>query len=123
MGDRSQVVIKSGEERVYLYSHWGGSDVYKSAARALDKAPDRHSDSEYLARIVFQEMIGENTGTTGFGIGVSKHLDTEHPFLVLDCDAEEAYFEPAPYGKEFPEGRMKFPDFSAKALAGEFDSL
>ena len=125
MGDRAQVAIKSGNEKVYLYAHWSGTEVYKAAAQAVIDAPDRHNDPEYFARVVFCRMVSKNDllETTGFGIGLHKHGDTEHPIPIFDCDSGKVRFEKASSYDEVPAGDMTFKQFAVDALAGKFDEL
>ena len=94
MGDRSQVCIKDNDARVYLYSHWGGKDIYTAAVRGLKRAPDRWDNPEYLARNIFCEMVkGQENETTGFGIGVTEHGDIEHPVPVFDVNTQIVTWE------------------------------
>ncbi len=73
MGDRAQVFIEA--EGVYLYTHWGADYLVEAVRNAL-KRKERWDDQEYLARIVFCEMVrGYESETTGFGIGTSEHGD------------------------------------------------
>lgn len=75
MGDRANVYIHEGDEPgVYLYSHWGGTELPKLIWEALktDRAQNRADDAPYLARILFEEMISEDLGSeTGYGIWTS----------------------------------------------------
>jgi hypothetical protein len=88
MGDRAQVLIQRNDERVYLYAHWSGSDLPATVQRAL-KRKQRWTDLEYLARIVFCEMIkGQEAEETGFGIGTAEHGDLDHPVIVVDVDKQ-----------------------------------
>jgi len=88
MGDRAQVAIKDGKRKVYLYTHSNGSELADTVKTALAKQW-RWADPEYLARIVFCEMIkGAEANETGFGIGTAKHGDLDHPLIVLDCRAQ-----------------------------------
>lgn len=92
MGDRANVVIREGAEHVFIYSHWGGSDIFAMARRALAKQW-RWDDPSYLVRIVYDEIVKGNEGTeTGFGIWPSRP-DNEHPVLVLDCATKQVTFE------------------------------
>ena len=94
MGDRSQVCIKDDDARVYLYSHWGGEDIYHAAAQGLKRAPDRWQDPEHLARNIFCEMVRDSENeTTGFGIGVAEHGDIEHPVPVFDVNTQMVTWE------------------------------
>lgn len=69
MGDRSNIIIKSGNSKVYLYTHWGGSELKNVLKKALERGKNRWDDGQYLARIIFCEMIKDDVmGETGFGI-------------------------------------------------------
>ncbi len=68
MGDRGNIIVKDGGSKVYLYTHWSGSQLPEILKEALIKGEDRWDDGPYLARIIFQEMLDGDTGTTGFGI-------------------------------------------------------
>lgn len=84
MGDRGQVHIK--DEGVWLYSHWGATDLIETVRTALKKKW-RWYDPEYLARIIFDEMIGgEQGGEAGYGIGKAQHGDVWR-VIKLDCKA------------------------------------
>lgn len=74
MGDRGHVYIEPGDGTpgVWFYTHWAGSSLPGTVADALDRGRDRWSDDQYLARIIFCEMVQpEVLGTTGYGIGAS----------------------------------------------------
>lgn len=96
MGDRAQVFMK--DEGVYLYTHWGAPGLVKTVQRALARR-ERWNDPEYLARIIFCEMVkGEEHEPTGFGIGGEQHGDVwrivevhcaEDKVRVLDIGWEE----------------------------------
>lgn len=103
MGDRANIRIKQlfpptpeGEEPqfVYLYTHWGGTELPQTLAKALDSKAGRSrwDDESYLARIIFCHMLAEGNGlntddVTGFGISCSPP-DNEHPYLDVDCLAQ-----------------------------------
>lgn len=92
MGDRANVVVAEGDDKVFLYTHWGGNSYVQDAVRSLGRGRDE--DAPYLARIVFCEMIkrnGDLDGETGFGIS-TRLCDNEHPILVLDVTKQQAYF-------------------------------
>lgn len=85
MGDRANVFVKDfqGNTGVYLYSHWGGSDLPVIVQRALARH-ERWDDNPYLARIIFCEMVkGDPSGTTGYGIS-STVGDGHNRILVID---------------------------------------
>lgn len=84
MGDRANVRVQDADGHVYLYTHWGGTNLPHVVQMALQRK-QRWDDPAYLARIVFCEMVkGDVEGETGFGIYYDI-VDNEHPILVLDC--------------------------------------
>jgi hypothetical protein len=89
MGDRGNIYIKGAD--VYLYSHWTGSDLGAVAAKALARHPGRWADDQYLARIVFCEMVSKDDwhGETGFGISHTIG-DNGGPIIVLDPETKTA---------------------------------
>lgn len=96
MGDRGNIKLV-GElnfpREAYLYTHWGGSDMKQILAEALEKSRSRWDDGSYLARVIFQTLIGKDDGVTGFGLSTEPG-DNEHPFLVVDVDANQVWEEP-----------------------------
>jgi len=89
MGDRGNITIRqwNSEDRVYLYTHWGGSEIGSTLQNAL-KRQWRWSDPAYLARIIFDEMTGDDHGQEGgFGIATSAP-DNEHLVLDVDCQTQ-----------------------------------
>lgn len=88
MGDRAQVAIKQGAKTVYLYTHWGGSEL-PSVVRAALARQQRWDDPEYLTRIIFCQMVKRDVDAeTGFGIGTQLHDDNEHPLITVDPDKQ-----------------------------------
>jgi hypothetical protein len=71
MGDRAVIGFKADTEAipVFLYAHWGGSDRYKDAMRAIEAARPRWNDHAYATRIGISQIV-ENywAEETGFGI-------------------------------------------------------
>lgn len=124
MGDRAQVCIKDGEDRVYLYGHWSGTGIYKAAAKALRRVPGRWTDSEYLARAIFCEMVRDDIdGETGYGIGLHQHGDIEHAIPVFDCETRQVTWESHDGEPVAPGNNCAFVDFASRALAGHFNNL
>jgi len=90
MGDRGQVLMV--DEKVYLYTHWGASDLVETVRRALARR-QRWNDPGYLARIIFCEMVGDDVkGETGFGIGTTDHEDVWKQISV-DCKSQKVFIE------------------------------
>lgn len=93
MGDRANVVILQRPQQdqelggIYLYTHWGGSDLPIVLRNALARGL-RWTDEQYLARIIFCEMVrGLESEETGFGI--SNYLaDNDRPLIEVDANAQ-----------------------------------
>jgi hypothetical protein len=84
MGDRANVLVKDGDSRVYLYTHWNGWFLPDTLQAALRRGRDRWIDGQYLARIIFCEMVKETEmETTGYGI-FSDIRDNGHDILSVD---------------------------------------
>ena len=87
MGCRGQVkVIGEYSGDVYLYSHWRAIDLPGIVWEVLSKR-QRWDDSEYLARMIFSEMIKDELDEeTGYGIGTKEHGDIEI-LVTVNCIA------------------------------------
>ena len=129
MGDRGSIVLqydsadKLRTREIYLYTHWGGSDIPVVVQTSLNKRW-RWEDASYLARILFSELVkGHEDGETGYGIDVEPP-DNEHDFLVVDFDRQEVRQEDADSRRvkarwtfeaycavDFEEGVGTLPDF------------
>jgi hypothetical protein len=129
MGDRGNVVIVGSDHPpIYLYSHWGGSELPFDVQRALRNGKSRWNDGAYLTRIIWDHVIGAvPSGTTpemlddykekeklrpqykpsltGFGIATYQ-CDNEHLFVVVDPETRMVSF------------REEGADLSAAVLAG-----
>jgi hypothetical protein len=72
MGDRNNIKITySNGQSLYLYSHWGGSELREIVSSALETS-GRVTDESYFARVLFSRMLMEGDpgldGETGYGI-------------------------------------------------------
>jgi len=86
MGDRANIVVKSSNEQVCLYTHWNGSNVSETLKDALIRGKDRWDDFQYLTRIIFCEMIRDDwQSTTGFGI-TQNIYDGDDNVIYVDVD-------------------------------------
>lgn len=91
MGDRGNIYVVDQDPAhgIYLYSHWGGSDLPKWLAVTLQTPAargrwgDGWSDSAYLTRIICSAMFGDAVGPTGFGVSTFLS-DNEYPITILD---------------------------------------
>jgi hypothetical protein len=99
MGDRANIAIEQGDgSRVWLYSHWGGSEMPETLQKAL-RLRERWDDTAYFASIVYLTMRDGNDATTGFGI-TTRITDNEYPILVVDCDKQSITIEDEPGGTQ-----------------------
>ena len=109
MGTRAQCLIK--QEGVYLYQHWDGGDLMNTVVKAVNSpnGKGRHSDPEYLARIIFCQMVKNNIdGETGYGIGTEQHSDIAY-LVTVDCDKRTITEERVVYdGKKIINSRVFF---------------
>ena len=88
MGCRGQVRIKdSYGNSVFLYTHWGACELKEDVALALARRK-RWTDSEYLTRIIFDQMKGNDLGHLSFGIGTTEHGDIEQ-LITIDCENKQ----------------------------------
>lgn len=91
MGDRGNIFVKNTTYEkstgIYLYSHWGGSELKQTLQDAL-KRTDRWQDEPYLTRVIFSTMIKDHVeGDTGFGI--STYLtDNENDIVMVDTGTQ-----------------------------------
>lgn len=96
MGDRANVIVKSGGEQVCLYSHWEGAKLPQTLRAAMNRGETRWDDSQYLARIIFCEMVkGHEMDTTGFGISQSI-VDGGNAILEVDVDKKTVQINQKP---------------------------
>lgn len=99
MGSRAQVHIK--DTGVYLYTHWGANHIEQDVIRAIGKQV-RWTDPEYLTRIIFDSMKGNNIESeTGYGIGTQVHGDIE-TLVTVSCDKKTIRVEYM-YSDELPK--------------------
>jgi len=92
MGDRAQVKFITEEKDIYFYTHWDASRLEDTVVNALKRGTGRHDDPEYLARIIFCEMVKDSIlETTGYGIGFDQHGDVNR-VIIVDCDNQDVTF-------------------------------
>ena len=84
MGDRANVQVVSDDDSVFLYSHWGGTELLFVLQNALSRRV-RWDDHAYLARIIFGEMVKDDVlGELSYGIS-SSPPDGGDRTLRVDC--------------------------------------
>jgi len=83
---------------LYLYSNWDGDELPLVVASALVRGQDRWNDPEYLARIIFCEMVKDSVLDTN-GFGISTYPQTS------ECAEVHVYFD-------WPAGRVEVDGLS-----------
>lgn len=90
---RGNIVVRTTGPDLYLYTHWGGYALDDILKRALKRGEDRWNDDQYLARIIFCEMVKEDIdGTMGYGVGTELG-DNEYDLLICDTVTRTVYRE------------------------------
>lgn len=84
MGDRGHVHIE--DTGVWLYTHWNASELTETVATAIGYGW-RLGQPPYLTRIIFDEMVGDQQGTsTGYGIQTEPQSDV---WLVINVNCDK----------------------------------
>jgi len=100
MGDRASVYFvdqMDNENKIglYLYTHWGGALLKKTVQKVLAKT-ERWNDSQYLARMIFCQMLqdfeGKLEGITGFGISTFEG-DNDNPTIEVNVPLQKVITE------------------------------
>mgnify|MGYP003135491006 CR=1 FL=1 len=120
MGDRGNIGIIQPEGAVFLYAHWGGSDVKQATAQALAKGGE--CDYTYFTRIAMNELQGDQRGVKGFGISVGTPCDNEYDIPIVYWEDGKPVVEMLPYSwwRTFDKWG---PGFAHRHTAEEFISL
>jgi len=94
MGDRANVYVHHGSRPgVYLYTHWAGSELPATVVNALQRGRGRWDDDQYLARIIFCEMIKNDVdGETGYGISAEVG-DGDDRIVDVDTATQQIRFK------------------------------
>jgi len=95
MGDRNNIKITySTGQSVYLYSHWGGSELKDIVVHALETS-GRVEDESYFARVLFCAMVAESDdlrGETGYGIApYVVDQDANNKMIHIDYSTKYAH--------------------------------
>lgn len=88
MGDRAVIGFKADKEAipVFLYSHWGGSDRFLDAQRAIEAARSRWEDPDYATRIGISQIVAHLwPEELGFGIsaGHNSFSSPDYPDVTI----------------------------------------
>jgi hypothetical protein len=90
MGDRANTLFKQVDGgKIYFYTHWDGRNLPNTLQKALRRGEDRWNDEQYLARIIFCEMIQDDVlSNTGYGISTYEG-DNQRSLLIVDIKKQE----------------------------------
>jgi hypothetical protein len=122
MGERGNICVKQAQGQVWFYTHWRGHEIKTVVQNALKKK-ERWDDGEYLARIIFDELRGDDSGTTGFGISTCMG-DNSYPIVLVDCVKKAVFIvnEDQIFLGQPPDriqGGILFSDFCEQTLQEE----
>ena len=118
------VGLKDGNDTLYLYSHWGGFEMFAQLANALKVVIDngRLNDPAYATRIVVSQIIGDGWNSPlGYGLSDNQVYDVEHSVPVVNWTdgTVSLYNNVYPFVQDNPKftmGIQAFVDKYAKAL-------
>jgi hypothetical protein len=83
---KGQVHIE--DENVWLYTEYEGYDIRNIVCKALRRGKSSWNNPEYLARIIFSEMIRDHIDDTkDYGIGTRKHSGVEWS-IEIGCQSQ-----------------------------------
>ncbi len=104
-----QVEIISPFGRVYLYTHDTARNLLSNVYNVLIEEK-RWDDPDYLARMIFCEMIPQEfwNSDSGFGIGTQLYVDTE---LLISLDTVAQKITVSSGMHEFENFNMSFKEF------------
>jgi hypothetical protein len=96
VGDRGNIFFVDAHGKqlggLYMYSHWAGSTIWKVVRSALERGRERWGDPQYLARIMFCELVRDSVlDDTGYGLGTSIG-DNGHAIVRVDDDDSRVSF-------------------------------
>lgn len=98
MGNRGNIAViqdKERKEQVWLYSHWGGSELPAALQRGIAASKSRWDDVSYCTKIIFGHAVPADNWKqeTGYGISTSMQ-DNQHPINVVDLAAKQVFTMP-----------------------------
>ncbi len=93
MGDRGNIaIIQRDNEQVWLYSHWGGTELPERLKDGLTIGQGRWNDDSYLAKIIIGAAVPADNWKQETGYGISTHMqDNEHDILVVDIPVQRVF--------------------------------
>lgn len=83
MGDRGNIIVED-DGKIYLYTHYSGSDLPQIVARGLERGKNRWDDGPYLTRILFCELLPQDEWNGEIGYGISTYLGDGGTEVTVD---------------------------------------
>lgn len=119
MGDRSNVLFRSGKDGIGVYAHWGGESIADAAMRVIHSRAfrGRLGDAHYAMRIgvqiVLETLGADSKSDTGFGLWTPQTGpdDNEYRWVVIDVDSGDL-FVAKNWKKPLPSERVARPTVS-----------
>ena len=116
MGDRSNVLFRSGKDGIGVYAHWSGEEMADAAMKVIHSKAfnERLGDATYAMRIgvqiVLETLGADSKSDTGFGLWTPSTGpdDNEYRWVVIDVDSGDL-FVAKNWKKPLPSERVTKP--------------
>lgn len=125
LGDRGNIaVLQSDGDQVWLYSHWGGTELPERLQDGLAAGRGRWNDEPYLTKIIFGYAVPNDNWQEETGYGISCRMqDNEHPINVVDIPKQRVF---TMLESQLKDGKVppdyepdKWQSFQEYALSGQ----
>lgn len=106
MGARTTFTfITEPDQKIVLYSHWGGETKAQHFAEAVAKAEPRWDDETYCLRIMVSQLVGDYWDSeTGFGLWTTEYFEESYdPITIHVRDKMITYLDRDYSFREFVE--------------------
>ena len=89
MGDRAMAKVKTTKGSLFIYTHWSGFDLPKTAKEAVKLARPRWDDEPYATHIIVDQLTKEGRDQeTGIGIMLDDYAEDgynhDKPSVIID---------------------------------------
>lgn len=85
-------MLQSDKSQIWLYSHWGGSELPERLKRGIAAGKGRWNDESYLTKIIFGHAVPEENWKEETGYGISGRIqDNGHPISVVDVPRQKVF--------------------------------
>jgi len=116
-------------DRVYLYTHFRGSEIREILQYALGRSAERWKHAAYLCRVIFDDLAeGAQGELTDFGIS-ARIEDNQHPILLVVTDVQRVFIVEDKLERELAKqgtlpplgGAIRFADWAKGKFPREGD--